>query len=157
MKSSCIYITKSMKWSSSNLWWFYPFGDFVTFIPSVSLSLSLWLFRDVLLDAKTWCCVSFNYNFNVWMPPYCPQLGNFYEIALTLWWFRISVTNSSTKQILAPRISSTGLNHQSSASDLDSVEICWDGPWLCDYWSTPGQHVYKQRVSYVGHSWILGV
>lgn len=49
-----------------------------------------------------------------------------YEIALTLWWFRISVTNSSTKQILAPRISSTGLNHQSSASDLDSVERAYD-------------------------------
>ena len=49
-----------------------------------------------------------------------------YEIALTLWWFRISVTNSSTKQILAPRISSTGLNHQSSASDLDPVEMAYD-------------------------------
>ena len=49
-----------------------------------------------------------------------------YEIALTLSWFRIWVTNSSTKQILAPRISSTGLNHQSSASDLDSVEMAYD-------------------------------
>lgn len=49
-----------------------------------------------------------------------------YEIALTLSWFRISVTDSSTKQTLAPRISSTGLNHQSSASDLDSVEMAYD-------------------------------
>lgn len=37
----------------------------------LSSPLSLWLLRDVLLDAKTWCCMSFNYNFNVWMPPYC--------------------------------------------------------------------------------------
>ena len=51
----------------------------------LSLSLSLWLFRDGLLDAKTWCCVSFNYNFNVWMPPYCPQLGNWCQFTRLHW------------------------------------------------------------------------
>lgn len=82
----------------------------------LSLSLSLWLFRDVLLDAKTWCCVSFNYNFNVWMPPYCPQLGNWCQFTRLHWPSRGSGFQSPTvalnklwRQESLPPVSTTSL------------------------------------------------
>ena len=54
---------------------------------------------------------------------------------------------------MAPRISSIGLNHQSSASDLDSVEMAYDSATI----GLDQGNCIKQRILYVGRSWILVV